>query len=168
MITDLEVRANLESLDQQFQASTSNTESLFCAKMAVIELCGWIEEAMDDIVMQCSARSLQKTKNHDYCLKTIVGRNSGFGYKEHFRRMLMQVIGLIGVEKVESATDAAKFSALRSELGNLKVIRNQVAHTYTKISVQVTLTAPSSLIPRLTTVYNGLKEFDREISNRQW
>jgi hypothetical protein len=168
MLTDQDVRNNLHSLDQQFQNAGSSSELQFCAKLALIELCGWIEEAMDEIVLRCSSRSLQDPDNVSYCEKTIVQKNFGFDYGANFRRMLIQLIGLVGVEKIESAADPNKLALLSTELGNLKQIRNQVAHTYTRANVQVTLSAPSSLLPRLTNVFDGLSELDREISTRQW
>jgi len=168
MLTAQDIQSNLQSLDQQFQASTSPSELQFCAKLAVIELSGWIEEAMDEIVLRCSSRCLQVQSNLNYCQKSIVSRNSGFDYGDNFRRMLIQLIGLIGVEKVESAADPTKLSFLSTELSNLKTIRNRVAHTYTPANVQLTVTAPSTLLPKLITIFEGLSEIDREISARNW
>jgi hypothetical protein len=168
MLPVQDIQSNLQSLDQQFQTSSSPSELQFCAKLAVIELCGWIEEAMDEIVLRCSSRCLRVQDNVNYCQKTIVSKNFGFEYDGNFRKMLIQLIGLAGVEKVESAADQGKLSFLNTELSNLKTIRNRVAHTYTPANVQLTLTAPSTLLPKLATIFDGLSEIDREISARNW
>ena len=61
----------------------------FYSKLALLELCGWIEESMDNVV-QGIKRRLKDEKNKEY-VDSIIKQNYGFGYEGNFRNMLMGV-----------------------------------------------------------------------------
>ena len=73
------------------------SEALLFSKLATLELCGWIEVSMDDIVLRHSRRTLREPVNRAFCEKRIVKPIYGFDYDIHFRKMLMGLIGLEGV-----------------------------------------------------------------------
>ena len=80
MIARTEILANLWTLDRKYRNSTSKKESLFYSKLAVLELCGWIEESMDDVVLRCARRHLKDQANITYVQNEIVKRTHGFDY----------------------------------------------------------------------------------------
>ncbi len=168
MLTDQDIRATLSLLDQQFNNSANVTDTAFCSKLALIELCGWIEEAMDEIVSKCSSRCLQDSRNIKYCNSIVVRRNAGFDYENNFRKMLIQLLGLVGVEKIEAGVDQAKLVRLNAALSILKGSRDGAAHTYLKAGTAATLAAPSLLIAQFSPVYDGLLDLDQFITARQW
>ena len=96
MIARSYILDNLTTLDRKYRNSTTTKESLFYSKLAVLELCGWIEESMDDIVLRCARRHLKDQANIDYVHEDIVKRTYGFDYQRHFRRMLMRWSYIVG------------------------------------------------------------------------
>lgn len=161
MITRQHLDLSLKSLDEAFRTSANADDAQRFAKLAIIELCGWTEEAMDSIIRKCAQRRLIVAKNLDYCNKAIK-RTYGFDYNKHFRPMLIILIGLISVEHLENSVDQAKHDILISTLGNLKGIRDLAAHTHlTQASGPID--APSVTRRRFDAVYCGLLDLSRKL-----
>jgi reactive intermediate/imine deaminase len=161
MITKSYLFKTLNRLDKLYNDSTSDDQKIFYSKLALIELCGWIEETMDDIVLRCAKRCLKSEANKKFIDKTISGTHS-FEY-EPFRKMLMMVIGLATLEKIEKKLEkTGKISALKGYLGNLKDSRNRAAHTHTKGTLR-TYDAPSKTKRDFDKIYGLLKELDAEL-----
>jgi hypothetical protein len=76
--------------------------------------------------------------------------------------MLIQLLGLITVEKLEGRLDPVKFDLLRSTLGTLKESRDNEAHTHIKGMTRV-IDAPSLTKSRFPRVYEGLKDIEKEL-----
>jgi reactive intermediate/imine deaminase len=162
MITKDYLLKTLNWLDQLYNDPTAdNQKTSSYSKLALIELCGWIEETMDDIVLRCAKRCLKSEANKKFIDKTISGTHS-FEY-EPFRKMLMMVIGLATLEKIEEKLEnTGKISALKSALGNLKDSRNRAAHTHTKGTLR-TYDAPSKTKYNFERIYAWLTELDAEL-----
>lgn len=137
-------------------------KALFYSKLAILELCGWIEESMDDIFRHCANRNLRESRNHSFVENTIIKRVHGFDYHKHFRVMLMQVIGLITIEKVEKRIDQPKLQVMKAALNALIMQRNTEAHTHLKGTTR-RLDAPSATKRKFIEVYDGLKSFEYEL-----
>jgi hypothetical protein len=163
MIAKTYISTNLKSLDVLYQGSASVKHGLFYSKLAIIELCGWIETTMDDVITRCANRNLRNPANRNHIQTTTIRRNYGFKYEDNFRRMLIQVIGLKYVERVERRADYAKFQKMIAALSLLTTSRNSVAHTYIK-GATMTLDAPSVTSARFTEVYDGLLELERAMA----
>lgn len=162
MITKDYLLKTLNWLDKLYNDPTAdNQKTSSYSKLALIELCGWIEETMDDIVLRCAKRCLKSPANQKFIDKTISGTHS-FEY-EPFRKMLMMVIGLATLEKIEKKLEkTGKISALKGYLGNLKDSRNRAAHTHTKGTL-TTYDAPSKTKRDFDKIYGLLKELDAEL-----
>lgn len=156
----------LHALDASYQTAEPDEAERF-AKLAIIELCGWIEEAMDEIVRKCCQRHLKIQTNIDYCNREILERTYGFDYQTNFRYMLVRLVGLVGVERIENEVDPAKHHVLKSTLGNLRIVRNRVAHTHLR-GATATLDAPSLTIRNFDRVYEGLLDFYRTMRRGGW
>lgn len=161
MIAKSYIESNLRRMNSKFNQSRSSKEELFFAKMAIIELCGWIEESMDDILLRCSIRNLKETENRDFFKEKIVEKTYGFHYTKHFRRMMTTLIGLIMYEKFEKSLDQVKFQRLKSELGNLTQRRNEEAHTHIKLTR--TINAPSVTLRQFEAIYVGLVDIEHKL-----
>ncbi|MFX1521745.1 MAG: endoribonuclease [Promethearchaeota archaeon] len=144
-----------------YKNSKTPKEGLFYSKLAILEFCGWIEESMDDIINRCALKHLKKASNIRN-VNELISRISGFEYNNHFRIMLIKLLGIIHIEKLEKRVDQVKFQQLKSTLGSLKGPRNIQAHTHLK-GAMITLDAPSVTKRKFLIVYNGLKEFEGEI-----
>lgn len=159
MIAKTNIESHLRRMDSKYAKAKSNNEAMFYSKMAIIELSGWIEESMDDIILRCSVRCLKESDNRKL-IKGIVSRNYSFQY-EKFRGMLIQLIGLIEFEKLEKYMDdnyPAEKANFVSTLGLLKKPRNIYAHTPLKFTEAID--APSVTKNRFRNVYEGLIKYD--------
>lgn len=159
MISSLSVLKNLIRINGLYSAALSPIETLMYAKLGVLELCGWIEETMDKIVIEASHRSLASQSHRDFIEKQIVKRVHGFDYEEHFRKMLIGVIGLKGVQEMELQVDRTLFDPMCGALTTLKPNRNSYSHTYLK-GTTMAIDAPSVSIQHCQTIYAGLKDIE--------
>jgi len=162
MIARTYIEASLKSLNRTYQASSSAKHSLFYSKLAILELCGWIEESMDDIILRCARRHLKNATNITFVESQIVNRTYGFDYHKHFRRMLIQLLGVINVERIEKKVDQTKRAQLESTLAALKTVRDAEAHTHIRGATR-NINAPSVTLSQFTTLYEGLHEFDTKL-----
>ena len=161
MIAKSYIESNLRRMNYKFNQSRSNKEALFFAKMAIIELCGWIEESMDDIVLRCANRNLTESKNREFIKEKVIRPTYGFRYTQHFQKMMTTLIGVIMYEKLEKLLDQIKFQKLKSELGSLAQKRNKEAHTHIKITR--TINAPSVTLRQFKTIYEGLLDIEHKL-----
>ena len=137
-------------------------EAIFLSKMAILELCGWIELSFDEIVVKCAKKNLRCAATVNSYEKDTVRRTYGFEYDKHFSNMLIRLIGLIHFESIESRIDQQKLANLKAALNTLKVARDREAHTYVKGTTR-TIMAPSFMFSLFQDVDAGLTEFEREV-----
>jgi hypothetical protein len=162
MVSKTSILENLRRLDTLYhQNSASVKKSLFFSKLAILELCGWTEESMDDIIACCANRKLKERNNQDQ-IKKRIENTYGFVYEKHFRRMLVELIGLINTERLEGKIDSIKFQNFKSTLGSLKGTRDIEAHTHIKGATR-SIAAPSKTIGNFRNIYDGLKEFETKL-----
>jgi len=134
-------------------------KALFYSKLAILELCGWTEVSMDDIIRRHSKRILKEPQNWQYIEKEVIKRTYGFEYQVHFRRMLISIIGLTGVERLEKTVDPARLQPMIAALNSLKPYRDKEAHEYIKGTTR-RLDAPSITRGRFIVIYEGLRNID--------
>lgn len=162
MISRSYITKNLRMLDVRFRRSRSQKEALFFSKLALLELCGWIEESMDDVVRRCARRHLRDASNIKYVEDQVIKRTHGFEYDKHFRKMLIHVIGIVNVSRLERKVSEEKFTRLVASLNSLKGARNPEAHTHIKGATRH-IDAPSATQGHFNPIYDGLVEFDRTL-----
>jgi hypothetical protein len=167
MIAQTYILSNLKSLDYSYRHAKTAKDAQFFAKLAILELCGWIEESMDDIILRWGRKRLRETANRTYCEKQIVKRTNGFDYDSHFRNMMIRLLGIIAVEKIERHVDPTIREQMVLSLAALKRQRDPEAHTHLKGTTR-TINAPSVTITQFQPVYDGLMEFDRAIRVGKW
>jgi len=157
MLSTSDIEKNIDILDKVYNESSSILESNLYSKLAVLELGGWIELAMDDIVKECSTRILgQKSQEK---IDGIVSKTYGFDYNIHFIEMLHRIIGFKGIEDLENEVDQIKFQKFKSNLGMLTTPRNTFAHNPTE-GVALTVDSPSKTKSKIEPISEGLKEID--------
>ena len=158
MVTKTYILQNLNQLESMFNSASTTKKQLYYSKLAIIELCGWTEETMDDIVLKSSKRIL-KDPNNISTISTIVKKTYGFHYDNHFTKMLAPLIGWANLAKIEKKMDTRTLTILRSTLNSLAPNRNSEAHTHLK-GITRRIDAPSVTNVNFTHIYKGLKEFD--------
>ena len=161
MIRKTQIQSNLnqiEKLYQKYMSGRRGRRGEYFSKLAIIEVCGWIEESMDNIVRGCANKHLKEPKNLR-SVENLVNRTYGFHYEDNFRDMLIHIIGIIKLEILEQIFDQHKFTQMISSLNVLKQRRNELAHTYIK-GTTPTIDAPSWTERRFQYVYEGLKDIE--------
>ncbi len=159
MVAKRSISCNLSQINRLFNTSKNQKMTLYYSKLAILELCGWIEESMDEIVLNHANHHLKNTPNRTWVKDKVVNRTSGFEYDRYFRQMLISILGIIKVEKLEGKLDSVKFTLLKSSLVTLTKCRNDEAHTHIK-GVTKTIDAPSVTQTRFTAVFEGLKNLE--------
>lgn len=166
MIARNYILTNLRELEKLYRNSTKTKETTYYSKLALLELCGWIEESMDDIIIKHANRKLSGTSsnpNKNYVKRKVIDKNNGFVYKDNFRPMLMKLIGIIELEKLEKPMKVSgKLSILSSTLARLKTARNDAAHTHIK-GLTRNYDAPSITIRNFEDVYKCLLIIDAKL-----
>jgi hypothetical protein len=130
-------------------------------KLALLELCGWIEMEQDEMVREC-AKHIGSEAAKDPFLMDQIKRTSGFTYEDHFRKLLLTVCGLGQILKIEKALDQQLFEGFKRELNQLVEKRNGLAHTYLLGSV-MTLDSLGVCITTHSKIEAGLKAITIEM-----
>lgn len=163
MISKSYITANLNELNAAYNNS-SGKQALYFSKLAILELCGWIELSVDDLIERHAIRHLRDASNRKFVTGDIIKRNYGFDYNINFRHMMMRTIGIVTLERVEAAIDPAVIAPFSAQLGNLKAVRNQLAHTYVKGNAATLLIdAPSVTKARFGDLYAGLIAYETRL-----
>lgn len=166
MIAKSYISKNLQELDKLYNDASSQKKAIYFSKLALIELCGWIEETVDDIVIRHAYRNLKENSNKEDYENTTVKNTYGFDYKRNIRPLLLNLIGLIGVEKIErKLEDTGQITLLKGYLGSIKVSRNQAAHTHLK-GITRTYNAPSRTINDFQRIVLVLEKIDQELRKK--
>jgi hypothetical protein len=159
MVTKTYIAANLQQFERLFDSSKTLQKSLFYSKLAVIELCGWIEMSMDDIALRLALRRLKHPDSLKYIKKDVIGHTYGFDYDYHFLRMIEKIIGRQGVEWMNVRVDNSLVVPLIGALSALKTARDKLAHQYIKGTTTI-IDAPSVTNARFPIVLAGLKNIE--------
>lgn len=151
MVVKKHIDRTLQELESKYQTallSASHTEPIYCCKLATLEYCGWIEEALDLIVKR-SLHGKLRTPDFRKQFDEVINKTHGFQYREHFRLMLCRSVGLQKAETIErSLSLTGDLPVLISQLEALKIYRNAAAHTWLR-NATLTFPAPASLRSRL-------------------
>ena len=162
MIVKVHILKTLTHLNKLHASCPNQGEAIFYSKLALIELCGWIEKSLDDIARSCASRNLKNSANMDKVEREFIKDNHGFAY-DNFRKMIFQIIGLINLEKIEKKLERRGIiGLLKSKLNTLKTERDTAAHTFI-IGIMQTYPAPSLDLSEFKIIYNCLKEFETEL-----
>lgn len=165
MVSKKHILNTLNDLDLHYTQALKSSkpqDSVYFSKLAVLEYCGWLEEAFDEIVKRSVKGKLKTIEFRQMLDNAVIGKNNGFQYKTDFRPMLTRAVGLIGAEKIEChLKDTRKYEILISELDAVKSDRNSAAHTWT--GVTMSYPAPSYTRSRLEIVYPILRSIYSEV-----
>ncbi|WOD43475.1 hypothetical protein [Hwangdonia lutea] len=155
MILKRDIKTLLRELDSYYNAEP-HPRSTHYSKLALMELCGWIEESLDKIARRCVKNKILTTQYEDI-MDSIVKNNYGFNYKRNFRKMMLQTIGVVKMEKLETQlNNTGKIGLLNATLDNLTIERNKAAHS-TNAGVMLTFQAPSITLNQLEQIYPILR-----------
>jgi hypothetical protein len=165
MIVKKHILETLSNLDKYYNDSLclNSKKSIYFSKLAVLEYCGWIEESFDDIARR-SVKGKIKTEAFQKILDgVVIGKNSGFQYVENLRPMMLQAMGLQGMEKLENyLRNSGTFEIFVSELSMINKYRKTAAHTWVK-GVIANYPAPSIIRDSFIKIYPIIKGLYSEV-----
>lgn len=134
MLTDSDLMANLVYHEQIYDASSADLRiMLLCSKASILEVCGWLEQAMDLIVSEAAKRCALSPARIKLIDKDYIGRTNGFSYQGHFEKMMVSVVGYRVLEAAENHAGNV-IQAMDGALTYLTPLRNYYAHTHFNIA----------------------------------
>lgn len=127
------------------EPSIGNDRPKLLSKLALLELCGWIEETLDEIIREVDKSTINDGK---WVYTEVIKKTYGFNYNSHFRPMLVKLIGEVFTRKIESEmnnSDPGDLDNLKSLLNDLWNKRGNLAHADIagNVASQVQFDAPS-------------------------
>jgi hypothetical protein len=160
MIVKGVIESMLKSLNRRYYSESIPGDQVYFSKLAILELCGWIEASVDDLARR-SKKTIRTSVNIEY-LEDVIRRNYGFSYDRHFRHLISVGIGVVAFDQIETKLDPVVLAQFKSQLHALKKARDVLAHTFVK-GQTTTIDAPSTTASRLDPIYKGLKAFEKEL-----
>ena len=159
MLVKHQILSTLIDLNDKYEQAPASKpqDSIYFSKLAILEYCGWIEDAFDKIALRCVKNKLETPHYKQILNNSIIQNNHGFQYKKNVRPMLLKTVGIAQMEKFElSISDTGKLEILTSQLKDVLTDRNNAAHLAS--DTLQTYPAPSITINRLHIVYPILRE----------
>jgi hypothetical protein len=160
-IKKTKIQKTLNDMDKFYNQTTDPNLQKYYSKLALLELCGWIEQAIDDIVLQCAKRCIKNT-SYLKIIKNDVKKTSNFDYEQSFRDLLIKIIGLMNFEKLEKFVKPVSYETLKPKLDGLKPLRNSHAHTHIENCTQI-LNSPSVTKRDFLDIFNALKDYEQTL-----
>lgn len=148
---------SLRLLDNWYnESSVGNDRPKLLSKLAMLELCGWIEETFDELIRMVDRTTINDGK---WVSDNVIKKTSGFTYSSHFRPMLVTLIGELHTRRVENEMEQnhnGDLDRMKSLLGTLWEKRCNLAHADVAANVasQVKFDAPSWSMNQYRTLKN--------------
>jgi hypothetical protein len=127
------------------EPATSADRPTLLSKLAVLELCGWIECELDRLILVAETGRLN---DPNWVSGNIISPTYGFNYTKHFRPMLVRVAGEIYARRIEAELERRSpgdLDRLRNLLVQLWDLRCKMAHLHVGAVVpqQISYQAPT-------------------------
>lgn len=158
------IHITLQKLDDWFNEPEAQLEDRpkLLSKLALLEVCGWIEGEFDRLIRDAEAGRLNDAI---WCEKNVVRNNSGFHYEKHLRKMFVQVFGEYTARKIEVEMEVrypGELARLGALLATLWEKRCSFAHAdfAANVAAQKTFDAPSWCIDAQKTVRELVGKFE--------
>lgn len=131
MIRYAKTRELLRKLEARYLECSASDPTLAIAysKMAMMELCGWLEEAFDEIAHNCVRQRLRTLDRRKF-LQEKIAATYGFEYKTKARPLISHAIGVVRLLEIEKILEQdASLTILKTTCANLNKIRQDAAHS---------------------------------------
>lgn len=163
------VAATLKQLDEWYNKSSAQIgdRPQLLSKLALLELCGWIEGEFDRLILKAEGGRL---RDPEWLTRDVVDKTSGFTYSNHLRRMFSNVFGELFVQRIENemeATFPGELERFNIILKELWIRRCSFAHAdfAANVAAQRVFDAPSWCRGQLATVTQLITEFDAAMTS---
>ena len=123
MLHSNRIHKSLKNINREYDKSMSNNDyrwPIMYSKLAILELCGWIEEGFDEIARNSVRRKL-KTKASRSLLENKIKRTHGFEYDKHAQQLLGIALGTVKLSELEKKLEKeGRLTVLKVELCTLE------------------------------------------------
>jgi hypothetical protein len=159
------IDSTLATLETWYNEPTAGPERpKLLSKLALLELCGWLETEQDRILLAVDSACL---KDSSWTQKEIVEKTFGFDYNKHFRPMMVKLIGEHLMRKLEDQFDQkypGDLDQLKASTSDLWTKRCNFAHADMAFNIakQQRFDAPSWSSNRLRILNKALARFEAE------
>jgi hypothetical protein len=93
-----------------------------------MEVCGWLEEAFDEIAHNCVRKRLRTLERRKF-LQEKISATHGFEYNTKARPLISHAIGVVRLLEIEKELEeAASLTILKTTCSNLNKLRQDAAH----------------------------------------
>ena len=171
MVCGEKIEKILKWLDECYETSDDLDieEGKSYSKLAILELSGWVEESMYDLISDLADKELDGSNAKKRVTEAISNMN-GFTYEKHFSKMLLKGIGIVNKEIVERRVrdrNEEKFMKFRNALDDLSERRNHLAHTFSQ-GRQERIASTSMARNYYNNIFPVLKAFEEEIHKNRY
>jgi hypothetical protein len=163
-----QIEDTLRELDRWYNELPGGTDRhKLLAKLATLELCGWLEHRLDSLVYS-AGRAVGL--DEDWIEASVVKSNFGFTYQDHLRKMLSKIIGeyaVLHLEETFENVNPGALDQLRNILSALWKSRGVLAHTHTAAPVvhqQPVINAPSWTINQQRVIAKMLDQLENNFA----
>lgn len=159
------IATTLATIDTWYNEPTAGPDRpKLLSKLALLELCGWIETEQDRIIGSLDKICL---KDPDWIKKEIVEKTFGFDYGKHFRPMLVKLIGEYLTRTIEGRIEQkhpGDIDRIKAATGDLWLRRCNFAHAdmITNVARQQVFVAPSWVLNQHRILGKALLRFEVE------
>ena len=130
MIRHVKIEKSLNFLDTLYNdliLSEDETKAILISKLALLEFCGWLEETIDEIAINCVRVTIPKASERKK-LQENIDNTTGFSYKS-MRELLTHALGVKKYIEVEKRLNKdGSLERLQSKLASINRHRKDAAH----------------------------------------
>lgn len=117
----------LNTLYDDLILSEDQTRAILISKLALLEFCGWLEETIDEIAINCISATIPKAIDRQR-LQDKIDHTTGFSYRS-MRELLTHALGVKKYNEVEKRLNKdGSLERLQSKLASLNKHRRDAAH----------------------------------------
>ena len=170
------IRDNLAAIEAGFADAMASTElekgtilSAMFSKLAVLELCGWLEQTIDRILYHYVNVTISNRQLRNTIKEQVIDTVYGFKYAKELKPLFMKILGAARFNHILRVLGRkGQDEILLSCIQKLNRERNVAAHTYWNDKAQQHFDAPSctyqeflTLVPIVTEIDKCIKQFAR-------
>ncbi len=168
MIDSKILMENLDWFEERYQFYSTDKHKqfsrsvVFFPRCSVLEVCGWLEMAVDDILLKIyktkTGEEMSGNKKRLY-VDGIYGLS-----KNSFEKIFSNIVGFINLKKLEKSLIGVDYQFLKSFIADIFKKRDRLAHTYSFDENDPIYKTPEGLKKDIERVEKILINIEEELS----